>query len=138
MAHNKKYELTDEVIEVDGHILHRIRALKSFAAIGWAIEAGEIGGFIESEDNLSFVDGDSCWVYDDAMVYDHARVEGKARITGKSQVYGNAVIKDFAMVGGEACVGGQTVLCLDDRMIDDTFRKTPTTFYHLMMGGELQ
>ncbi|EJF84065.1 hypothetical protein MCU_00733 [Bartonella elizabethae Re6043vi] len=37
----KKYELTDETIEVDGHTLHRIRALKDFGDL----KTGDLGGF---------------------------------------------------------------------------------------------
>ena len=38
-----KYEFTDKTITNDGHILHEIRRLSD----------GKIGGWIESEDNLS-------------------------------------------------------------------------------------
>ena len=46
---NKKYELTDETINHYGVVLHRIKALRSFGDV----KAGDLGGFIESEDNLS-------------------------------------------------------------------------------------
>ena len=39
----KKYELTDETIDVDGHILHRIKAIRDFGDVN----VGELGGFIE-------------------------------------------------------------------------------------------
>ena len=45
----KKYELTDETISVNGHTLHRIRALINF----YNVKAGEVGGYIENEENLS-------------------------------------------------------------------------------------
>ena len=57
IENNKKYELTEEAIVVDGHKLHRIRALKDFADV----KAGDLGGYVESEDNLSH-EG-NCWVY---------------------------------------------------------------------------
>lgn len=44
-----KYILTDEVITVGGHALHRIRAVRNFGNI----IAGQLGGYIEKEDNLS-------------------------------------------------------------------------------------
>lgn len=47
----KKYELTNETIEFNGHILHRIKALKDFAYKKF--KKGDLGGFIESENNLS-------------------------------------------------------------------------------------
>ena len=95
---NKKYELTNDTINVGGHILHRIKALKSFGNI----MCGEIGGFIESEENLSY-EG-LCWVSDSAVVCDNARVYGDARICGyaevsdSTQVFGNARVSDNAWV----------------------------------------
>lgn len=68
----KKYELTDEILEVGGRVLHRINALRDFGNI----KQGEIGGWIENEDNLSHC-GD-CWVYGNAEVYGNAKVEKKS------------------------------------------------------------
>ena len=62
----KKYELTDETMVVGGVTLHRIRALVAITAIG--VAAGDLGGWIERETNLSLVSGDA-WVYGDARVY---------------------------------------------------------------------
>lgn len=88
----KKYELlADDTIEFYGRTLHRIKACKDFGNV----KSGELGGYIESENNLSQV-GD-CWVCDSAQVYDNARVYGNAR------VYDNAEIKriqDVLVVGG--------------------------------------
>ena len=56
----KHFELTDETIEVDGKTLHRIRCTRDCK---WA-NAGDLGGFIEKEDNLS----DNAWVSDNARV----------------------------------------------------------------------
>lgn len=63
---NKKYKLTDETIEFNGRTLYRIEALKDFNNV----RAGDKGGYIEKEDNLSH-DGDA-WVYGDAKVCDKA------------------------------------------------------------------
>ena len=62
----KKYELTAEFIEKWGKKLFRIKALISFGSV----EAGELGGYVEKEDNLA-QDGDA-WVYGDARVYGNA------------------------------------------------------------------
>lgn len=62
----KRYELTDESKAVYGWTggeleVHRIRALKDFVkADGTMVHAGDLGGYIESEDVLSQVDND--WV----------------------------------------------------------------------------
>ena len=44
-----KYKLTDETKEWRGHILHRIECIDAFSNVC----AGEKGGWIESESNLS-------------------------------------------------------------------------------------
>jgi len=83
---SKKYELTDTVLVVDGHTLHRIRALRPFACVS----RENSGGFIESEDNLSH-DG-NCWIYGNTRVFGHARVSGDARIYHYVSICGNAHI----------------------------------------------
>ena len=62
----KKYELTAEFIEKWGKKLFRIKALISFGSV----EAGELGGYVEKEDNLAQIG--------DAWVYGNARVCGNA------------------------------------------------------------
>jgi len=105
----KKYELIDDKVEIDGHVLYRIRALKNFGDV----RSGDIGGFIEHTRNLSHK-GD-CWIDDHAKVYEKARVcddshvynnatvKGHARVCGNGQVYDNATLKGHARV----CENGQ-------------------------------
>lgn len=81
-----KYGLTNETIIVSGITLHRIRALKDFGAV----KAGDLGGFVESEDNLSH-DGD-CWVAG------NARVSGTAHVSGAARLSGSALVSDAAQV----------------------------------------
>lgn len=92
----KKYELTDETIEVYGTALHRIKALKDFGNV----KKGELGGYVESEHNLS-QEGD-CWVYGNARVYSNARVYGNAEVFGNAWVYDNAKVCGNAEVCGNA------------------------------------
>ena len=115
---NKKYEFTDEVREVDGCRLHRIKALREFGDV----EAGQLGGYIEYESNLShagncWVSGEACvygkalvcdnaWVYGRAMVFGHARIYENAWIRGNSQVYAAAEVYGKAQVHGDARVFG--------------------------------
>lgn len=76
-----KYEmLYDDKIEIGSHTLYRIRALKNFGTV----KAGDIGGYIEKEENLSH-EG-TCWVYDNARVCENARVCGDAKINKISDV----------------------------------------------------
>ena len=92
---NKKYKLTDEYIELGGGFkLYRIEALIDFGDV----KAGDKGGFIEREDNLSH-EG-TAWVYGNARVCDEATVYGNARVCG------NATVCDEARVCGNATVYG--------------------------------
>ena len=92
----KKYELTAEFIEKWGKKLFRIKALISFGNV----EAGELGGYVEKEDNLA-QDGDA-WVSGAAEVCDNARVSGDAWVYGNARVYGNAEVSGAAEVYGNA------------------------------------
>ena len=91
---NNKYEMTNDFIEIGTRKLYRIKALKDFNDI----KAGDIGGYIENESNLSH-EGDA-WVYGNAEVYGNAKVYGNARIYGDALVYGNARVYDD---GGARC-----------------------------------
>lgn len=101
-ALGKKYEMViDQFHDIGGkHPLNgkrcpplarvcRIRALRSFGDV----KAGDLGGFIESEKNLS-QDG-NCWVYD------------KAEVWGNALIYGDAQVRDQASVHQEARIGGK-------------------------------
>ena len=96
----KKYKLTAETCEYEGRVLHRIVALKDFSSV----KAGDKGGWIEKEENLS-QDG-CCWVYGDAMVYGDAKVYGCARVHDNSNVYGDAKVYGYADVLGNVIVCG--------------------------------
>ena len=97
-----KYELTDETIVVYGRTLHRIRALKD---IGTSVKKGDLGGFVESESNLS--QEGNCWVYDSAKVFGSAEVYDSAEVFGSAEVYDSAEVYNSAKVFGEAKVCGK-------------------------------
>lgn len=102
----KKYELTEETKTlVDGTVLHRIRAVRDFAlADGTKVHEGDLGGWIEREDNLSH--DDSAWVFDQAEVYNKALVCGNAEVYGRAKVFGEAEVCGDAEVFGKANVCG--------------------------------
>ena len=97
---DKKYEFTGETKDWNGHTIRRIRAVKTVANVA----TGELGGWIEKEENLS-QDGDA-WVSDNAWVFGYARVYGDARVSGDARVYGNARVSGDAKVYGNAKVSG--------------------------------
>ena len=135
----KKYEFTDQVKNIGGRILHRIRALRDIPEHD--IKAGDLGGWLEKGENLSqygsaWVDDeamvfgsarvkDAAWVACSAMVFESARVEdsavatGSARVTdaatvsGWATVSGSAWVADDATVDGRAYVGGMAYVCAD-------------------------
>lgn len=81
---NKKYELlVDDTITFFGRKLFRIKALISFGSV----EAGELGGYVAKEGNLSH-EGNA-WVSDNARVY------GDARVFDNAEVYGDAWVKSL-------------------------------------------
>ena len=85
---NDKYTLTDESKIYYSKTLYRIKALKDFGDV----KAGDIGGFIEKEANLST--SGNAWVRGNAQVY------GDARVYGNVQVCGNAWVRGYAQVYG--------------------------------------
>ena len=109
----KKYILTDDVIDFNSHTLHRIKAVRDFDCV----KAGDLGGFIEREKNLDH-DG-AAWVTGDAVVFGDAVVSGAAVVTGdavvsdSARVSGDAVVTDSARVTGAARVSGDAVVTGD-------------------------
>lgn len=87
----RKYEFTEETTNTDGTILHRIRAVKDFGDV----KKGDVGGFIEKEENLSH-DG-SAWIYDRARVYGNIQIAGNTRIHGDVRVCGNYQLEVYSM-----------------------------------------
>lgn len=96
----KKYELTNETVTIDNGevLLHRIKATKDFGAV----EKGDIGGWVESDQNLS-QEGD-CWIYDDAKVYGNARIFDSVRVYDEARVYGNTRAFNNSDICGNAKV----------------------------------
>lgn len=101
---SNKYEITD-IAHPEYPFLHRIRALRD---IGTDVRRGDLGGYVQSEDNLSQQGG--CWLFgnaiaceeslvsQDAQVSEHAVIRGSALVSGTALVSGNAVVEDHAIV----------------------------------------
>ena len=101
----KKYEIVkSESIVYNGRTLYRIRALKDFwTAPKEVIHKGDLGGYVESENNLS--QKRSCWIYDDAKVC------GNAKVSGNACVYENAIVSDDADIRQYVRVHGNARIC---------------------------
>ena len=104
MNNGRKYEFTGETKEFQGHLLRRIRYTEKFSSVS----LGELGGWIEHEDNLSH-EG-NCFVKQEAMVFGNAKIIENAWIFANSIVKDNAIIKNNAVLDEEAIVGADTVV----------------------------
>ena len=76
---NDKYELLEKDEETG---LFRIRALRDIPEAG--VKAGDLGGFVAGEGNLSQEDG--AWVGDKAQIYGNAEISGNVKIFGFARV----------------------------------------------------
>ena len=101
---DQKYEITD-IAHPQYPWLHRIRALQD---VREDVHQGDLGGFVESERNLS--QEGSCWIFHEAIAAEDAVVAGDAQIRelavirGSSMVSGSAVIRHRSIVEDNAIV----------------------------------
>ena len=111
---DKKYEiLKDKAITMNGSTIYRIKALKDFGDV----KVGDIGGFIEKEENLSH-EG-PCWIYGDAMVYHNAKVKDNAIVRDYAHVYNDAEVLQNAIVEGHTRVFDQCFVFGNARIKDN-------------------
>jgi len=117
MTEIKKYELimddTKDLPLVEGRKAYRIRALRDFGNV----KAGDLGGYIENEKNLSH--DFNCWVGGNAVVtgnsrikfnaqvYDNANISGHVIVEGKAEVYGHVIIYDRVKIKNRSKVYGK-------------------------------
>ena len=99
---NHKYEITD-IKHPKFPELRRVMALRD---IGTEIRAGDLGGYVQNESNLSYEEGDDAWVHDEA------------RICGEARVCENSQIRNRAVVDGHAYVGESSLICGDASVSD--------------------
>jgi len=101
----KKYKLIKSKLLTEcGKPLFQIKALRTFGVV----KKGDLGGFIESENNLSH-DG-NCWVYDNAQVYGNGEVSGDGKVFGYGQVFGNGKVYGNGTISGNGTVYGNGIV----------------------------
>ncbi len=83
---NQKYEITD-IVHPQYPWLHRIRALRD---VREDVHAGDLGGFVQSEENLS--QEGQCWVANNAVAAEESYISGDAIMWDYSCARGCAVI----------------------------------------------
>lgn len=93
----KKYEFTGETKEIRllfrTATLHRIRATVAFGIV----EVGDLGGWIEKEENLSH-EG-KAWVWGNAKVCGDAEVWGNAEVCGDAEVFSASHVLVIGAIG---------------------------------------
>ena len=132
---NLHYEFTGETIEYCFRTLHRIRAIKDLPI--HCVEAGELGGWIEKEENLQ----GGAWVFDEAKVFDNAIVYGHAKIYNNAlvyqdaKVYGDAAILNDSVIFGNAEVFGNAKVYNHTLIYEDAKIKSNNDFCSFINFG---
>lgn len=117
----RKYMFTGDTLQDGSIMLHRIRALIDIPSQG--VRHGDIGGWIESEENLPH-DCDA-WVFDYAQVRGNAkmlnrsRASGTARVSKNARMLFNACAQENARICGNACLYGNAVARGNAALYDD-------------------
>ena len=99
----KKYEITTNIFTIDNRDFFQVKALKDFADV----KAGQLGGYVESEKNLS--QEGNCWIGRDVVLMDDARVEDNATILGDSAVRNNGTVRGNALVKNASVIDNSVV-----------------------------
>lgn len=111
---NKKYRLTDEKIEYKGRVLYRIQALRNFGDI----KAGDLGGFVQSEYNLSH-SGD-CWIYNNAKAMDNSEVLHNSEMYDYSEMYDNAKMYDSSEMYDNSSMHDNSIMYDNSKMYNNS------------------
>ena len=115
----RKYEFTGESKKWRSRTLLHIVALRDFGDV----KAGEVGGWIENESNLSH-EGD-CWVYDNGVVADNGVVSDNGVVCdngivcGNGIVTGKGIVTDTGVVYDHGIVTDNGVVCDNGRVYDN-------------------
>lgn len=104
----KKYRFTGETIEYKGVVLNRIQAIIDFLDV----KEGDLGGWIEKEENLSQEGG--CWVYDESKALGYTKISGLALVSDNSvvidsEISGHAIVVGSKVTSYSKVTGGTMV-----------------------------
>lgn len=112
-----KYEFSGETKQFAGRTLRQIRALTEIRCGTYVVTPGMIGGWIESEENLSQTG--NAWVNGNAMAFENAQIFGDAWIAVNAQVSGNAQIARNALIAENAKVFGNAQIFGNAKVLGD-------------------
>jgi len=122
----KKYEILNEYMEIDGHQLHRIRALIDFADV----VAGDLGGFIDASSYLSQT-GDA-WIYNNSKVFDDS-------VVMDSVIRNNSTIRNSKIMGASFVINSvvrNNTTITDNSVLLDSTVSLGYTVYGLRANNE--
>jgi len=117
---NTKYEITG-IAHEKYPFLHRICALRD---VGERVKAGDLGGFVESEGNLSHEERDEAWIFDDAIC------AGDGYVDKNSRLYG------YAIVCGHGYVSQDSAMSAHSRVEDDAYIRCADLCGHARVSGQ--
>lgn len=138
---SKKYEIVrDQSITIYNKNLYRIRSLYDFmAGNGRSVKKGDLGGWVQSEDNLS--QSGKCWIFDDAKVFGNAIIRDNATISDQAESYNNAIIcnsadiLDYSRVFGNAMVLNSARIFSNSRIFDSAIIGAKSQIYSSSIHG---
>lgn len=103
---NKKYELTSETkIIMVGNESVKVHRIKALVDISENVKAGDLGGWVENEDNL--LQSRSCWIFDNSVCCGNARIYGNAILKNNSICCENAGLNGNAVIDS-SCIKGES------------------------------
>lgn len=111
---NRKYELTNITMEFAGRTLYRIRALKDFSDV----KAGELGGWVSNEYNLSQYG--NCWIYDNAKAMDRSRMYGDSAMYDYSKMYNYSAMYDSSEMYGNSAMHNNSEMHDNSKMFNNS------------------
>ncbi len=101
---------------LSGTRLHRIRALRDIPEHG--VLAGDLGGFVQSERNLSQTG--AAWIGGNAVVLGEGRVEDDAIARDQAVLSSYAVLRHRAAAGGQSRMDGQAIVQEQAQLTDSS------------------
>lgn len=118
-SEGRKYKLSDargRLIGMPGMTIYRIQALRDIPVHG--VKAGDLGGFVESEANLS-QEGD-CWISGDPKYWfseEVCTICQDAHVSGDVKIVGNMVALSNAKISGKGVIDGRSATFSKDACI---------------------
>lgn len=134
-----KYVLAENTQTHKSLALYQIMSLITFGQGLYKVNAGDLGGWVQSETNLS-QEGE-CWIYQDprkiklarqAKVHGNAYISGNAKILHRSKISGNAQISGNAVIGsseGRVKIYGDARVFGDARVYENASIHTKAQVY---------